>query len=164
MRKGEQAEILEKFYQLHGQAVMRFLARRVTYHQACDLFQDVFLAAANNTEKLIAARSPGAWLLAIAHNLLCNYFRDKRNVVSLTESIPAKEPDTNIFITSVAEAIKLLPQNSQEIMLLRWYDQLTYEEIALVLNIPIGTVRSRLHNAIVKLRKIMAQEQGEIHL
>ncbi len=158
MKKGEHAEILDKFYQLHGQAVMRFLARRVNYHQACDLFQDVFLAAAKNTDKLIAANSPRAWLIAIAHNLLCNHYRDRRNIVSLPESIPAKNPRIPENDTSVQNAIMALPGNYQEIMLLRWYDQLTYDEIALVLNIPIGTVRSRLHNAIEKLRIIMSQE------
>ena len=56
------------------------------------------------------------------------------------------------------EAILKLSDDHRETILLRWYDQLSYEEISQVLQIPVGTVRSRLHHALGKLRLALEVE------
>ncbi len=65
---------------------------------------------------------------------------------------PAQEDDR---LEPMRRAIQTLSSDHRETILLRWYDELGYEEIAQILQIPLGTVRSRLHHALRKLREQM---------
>lgn len=161
MPRQEKARLLENCYREHGPAVMRYLVRRVARQQAEDMFQDVFAAAARHTDRLAAVDSPRAWLLRVAHNLLCTYYRNRRYLSEIRENIVAVEFQSDFEdLEQMRLAIAALPDESREIILLRWYDQLSYEEMAQVLEIPVGTVRSRLHNSVKKLRMIMLPKEN----
>jgi RNA polymerase sigma-70 factor (ECF subfamily) len=66
---------------------------------------------------------------------------------------PAAEADDRL--DGLRRAVAALPQPQREAMELRLVDGLSYEEIAGVLDVPVGTVRSRLHNAVQRLREEM---------
>ncbi|MHC4526099.1 MAG: RNA polymerase sigma factor [Planctomycetota bacterium] len=146
-------EELEVLYAQHGPHVLRYLHRIVGAKWAEDLLQDTFVQALSHLDRLRAVQSPRAWLFRIAHNMAMNTLRQKKMVtgVRLDELIqPASEQDQRLGLmrTAIAE----LPDKHRETILLKWYDQLSYEEIAQVLDISIGTVRSRLHHSLDKLR------------
>ena len=69
------------------------------------------------------------------------------------DELPARDapPDAGLSARRVASAIKSLPAAQREVILLRFIDELSMEEISSVLAVPVGTVKSRLHNAMKAL-------------
>jgi RNA polymerase sigma-70 factor, ECF subfamily len=75
---------------------------------------------------------------------------------------PADEVDSNDCKRMVVEAIQRLDEEAQTILILRFYGELSYEEIAETLQIPMGTVKSRIFRAVKQCRKSFA-EKGLLH-
>lgn len=150
---------LRGLYAEHGPALLRYL-RRLTgqAESAEDLLQETFVQALKGLERLDAALSPKAWLFAIARHLGINARQRRRDMLPLAEEMlrPQERPDPRR--EEVREAIAALPEKQREALQLRLAEGLSYEEIAQALDIPVGTVRSRLHAAVKSLREAMGQE------
>lgn len=101
-----------------------------------------------------------AWLFGIMHNLHVDQIR-KPSVatVVLDDETPipsssASQPD-RLAICDIESALKMLPVEQREILLLVALEEMTYEEVAATLRIPLGTVMSRLSRARERLRALM---------
>lgn len=142
-------------YAEHGPALLRYLHGFTGRRElAEDLLQDTFVQALRGVEGLRRADSPRAWLFAIARHLGINAIRRRRVMAALPEEMAAVPADTgDPRCEDMLRAIGDLPEGQREALELRLRDELSYEEIAQVLGIPVGTVRSRLHNAVQKLRE-----------
>jgi RNA polymerase sigma-70 factor (ECF subfamily) len=147
-------EKLEALYRDSGPHLLSWLERR---HQdpelARDLLHEAFAAAAHHPERFLEAASPRAWLFAIARNLSATHFRRNRPAVELTPDIPADGAPADDRLAAMRQAISNLQPEWREVLELRLDQELSYEEIAEVLDIPTGTVRSRLHHAVRQLRQ-----------
>ena len=139
-------------YQRHGAEVLHYLARRCPADAAHDLLQETFLQVVRQAERLDAVTMPRAWLFGIARNILARHYR--RQPESAIEILPeAAAPATeDARLPAMREAMAALAPELRETLELRIEQELSYEEIAGVLDVPIGTVRSRLHNAVRRLR------------
>lgn len=129
--------------------------------EANDLLQETFLKAFRFFDKFERGTNAKAWLYRIMRNTFINeYRRVKRtpDLVEYDEQISAyqmmprvvQRPDEiegEIFEDEIAVAIAALPEKFKSVIILRDVQDLPYEEIADALEIPIGTVRSRLHRA-----------------
>jgi len=153
---GERADKLARLYEEHGPAVWNYAARHVDRRQdADDVLQEVFLVAARDFDDLDGARSIRAWLVAVARNVIRHRRRRgawMRTTAMEDASLAARQLDVDPRIPAMRDAIGRLPEIYREVLELRIAQDLSYEEIAHVLGIPIGTVRSRLHNAVATLR------------
>lgn len=153
-------ESLESLYRQVGPLLLAYLRRQVGYRvDAEELLQETFVVAAGRTESLDAAGSQRAWLFGVARNLVREHVRRKmrRPVVtlSLEPAAPAiTQPDDRV--EAMRSAIRRLPDAQKEVLELRLSQELSYAEIAEALSVPIGTVRSRLHNAVAALRDDLA--------
>ena len=127
---------------------------------AQDLLQETFLLAIRSKDKLADVSSPRAWLFGVARNIAMNTIRRSPSVVSLPANLSKDCPSPDPRIERMRQAITKLPATLQETLELRLTRELSYQEIATVLEIPLGTVRSRLHNAVSRLRQVM-QKAGE---
>ena len=120
---------------------------------ADDLLQDTFFRAVRNPGRLRDSVSPKAYLFGIARNVRRDALRRRRPAVELPEEMPAPEPAAeDERLEDVRAAIGDLPPPQREALLLKLRHELSYLEIAEVLDIPIGTVRSRLHQAVLHLK------------
>ena len=145
--------------------------------EAHDLLQETFLKAFRFYDKFEQGSNAKAWLYRIMRNTYINdYRRVKRtpDIVEYDEQISAyqmikhdtKRPDeieTEMFEDEIASAISSLPEKFKSVIYLRDVEDLPYEEIAEALEIPIGTVRSRLHRAraiLFEKLKVYARERG----
>lgn len=148
---------LEAMYYEHGPAVMNFLRRRTQTQVAEDLLQETFTQALCHLHRLESVHSVRAWLIGIARNLFMNEFRKKRiRSFDNLHDYPARdEAKENVQLERMRMAIDRLSSEHQEVLLLKWHDELSYKEIAQVLQVPVGTVRSRLHHALGKLRDML---------
>ena len=136
-------------YQQHGAEVLNYLARRCPADAAHDLLQETFLQVVRQSDRLGAVTMPRAWLFGIARNILARHYRQQpENVIEMPPETAAEDAR----LPAMREAIAQLAPELRETLELRIEQELSYEEIAGVLDVPIGTVRSRLHNAVRRLR------------
>lgn len=139
-----------------------------------DLVQEIYIKVFNNISKFNEAMPFHPWIRRIAVNTCINYKRDRNpNVISLNSKINedasieeklASEDDVektmeeeevrNIIKNKLTE----IPEQYRIIILLRYYEDLSYDEIAELLNIPMGTVKNRLYRAKAILEKSLKDE------
>jgi RNA polymerase sigma-70 factor, ECF subfamily len=155
---------------LYGYAVV--LSRNHT--EAEDLVQETCLRALRNIGQLRSDSNVKSWLFTILRNIWLNEVRRWRAAPEMVEAgsdgdaateppDPAKSPH-EVYVSSVEreqvrEAIQRLPVEFREIIILREYEELSYQEIAVVLKCPAGTVMSRLARARSRLRELLAHGQ-----
>jgi len=147
---------LERLFTESATDLARYFSRR---HGVGDLVQDLvqetFLQLARGLRAGRQYKCARGYLFGIARHLSQAAWTERgRNVVvpfePATEEVPAAAPDERI--AAARETIAALPSLQREILELRFSQGLSYAEIAEALEIPIGTVRSRLHHAIAEVR------------
>jgi RNA polymerase sigma-70 factor, ECF subfamily len=139
--------------------------------EAEDLVQETCLRALRAMERLRPDSNAKSWLFTILRNIWFNHLRQWRTAPEIVEldldgNGPNKAADTakdphatyvsNIEQEQVRGAIHQLSQEFREIIILREYEELSYQEIATVLECPVGTVMSRLARARSKLRDLLS--------
>jgi RNA polymerase sigma-70 factor (ECF subfamily) len=129
-----------------------------------DLAQECYYRAFRNWDQFQRKGPRQAWLLIIAKRTCIDWFRSKKNedFVSLETSgeIPQIISDNQDFdqIEAIWKAIHSLQSEYKEVLYLRFAGELNYADIAETLDIPTGTVRSRLHRGL-KMLKVQFQEK-----
>lgn len=153
-------EAFAEVFDRHFGFVHRYIARRAGREQADDIAAQTFTVAFSHRgryrDDLGTARP---WLLGIATNLMRAASRGDQRVASIVERLGAEAPTTPVRGTGAAEddgrlttALARLHPDQREALLLHALGELTYAEIASVLEIPVGTVRSRISRACAALR------------
>lgn len=128
---------------------------------AQDIVQDTLIKAVVHIRKFEPHAKFSTWLIKIATNVYRDYLRKHRPMECLEESLPdgSKSVEdqviTDLSYHEVLKIIATLPYEKRAVFVLKHYYGYAYEEIAQILNCPIGTVRSRLHNAIKQIVKEM---------
>ena len=157
--------------QHHQAAVFALIVRRgISQAVAKELTQDVLLKAYLNINTYRAQASFRTWLLRIAVNHTTNYFHSRAYKEGLktdqkeSDSLPQKEADgfDSDALKHLQALVFELPTHLQEVMVLFAFEQHGYEEIAAVLEIPIGTVRSRIYRARAQLKKAYFSDEEEV--
>ena len=149
----------------HFEAVHRYLRRRVSAELADDLAAETFIRAFQHRGRYRPERADARpWLYGIATNLLRQHFRrEERELRAYARSgaDPCRPDgiDVNASAPNVARALAQLTDGERDVVFLFVWADLTYEEIAEALNVPLGTVRSRLHRGRAKLRELLAPEE-----
>jgi RNA polymerase sigma-70 factor (ECF subfamily) len=132
-----------------------------------ELTQDVFLAAWRKGSKFDASRGRlSTWLMAIAHNLAVDRLRHDRGagrpvlvfVDELPEGAPAEEEDILVERETARQALAGLSPTERQLMSLAYFQGWTAREIAEADGIPLGTVKTRLRTALIKLRKAQSEQ------
>ncbi|MXW59816.1 MAG: RNA polymerase sigma factor [Acidimicrobiia bacterium] len=151
---------LEDAYSLHGGLVYTFCRRMVGESLAEDITQEVFLRAYRNREQFKPERGTLAgWLIAISKNRIIDHFRaeqrhtKRRDVHERIEA--AAEPQIEGAGDSllIAEALRRLPERARKVIALRYFDDLTHQQIADRLRMPVGTVKSDLSRGLAQIRR-----------
>jgi RNA polymerase sigma-70 factor (ECF subfamily) len=164
------AEIFDR----HAAIVFRFLVRRVGRDTADDLLGETFRIAFQRRTSFDQAR-PNAmpWLYGIAGNLMSKHRRTEARRLHATARLigtASHEPLADVVVAGmaaraiwpvVAAGIAELPDGERDALLLYAWEELSYEEIAVALEIPVGTVRSRLNRARRRLRELVGPNGKE---
>ena len=152
----------------HYDSVHRFLARRVGPDLADDLASETFTTAFRVRAGYDPAHGDARpWLLGIATNLVRHHRRAETRrlrayervevprAADLEEDAIAARADASAAGPRMARALARIPDAERDALLLLAWADLTYPEIASALEIPIGTVRSRIHRARQRLRELL---------
>jgi len=161
----------------HGSTLLRFLARRVDPAAAEDLLGEVFRIAFERRSGFEQDRdSARPWLYGIAANVVAKYHRSEArrframarvSARRLLDEDPAERAvaaaDADARWAVVMDAIGTLPEAERQVLLLFAWEELTYDEIALALGVPVGTVRSRLSRGRARLAALTQVRDTLLH-
>ena len=151
-------QALEELFARYRQPIWAFFARRLRGGaRAEELAQDVFVAVLKNAARYTPEAPFRSYLFGIAFNVLA---ADRRRWAQhASASLDTIEPEAQATDMDaglwVRQALGKLSQDDREIVMLREFEQLSYEEIADVLAVPVNTVRSRLFRARMELKRCL---------
>ncbi len=132
--------------------------------EAYDIVQEVFIRAMREKRFFNPDFKMKAWLYRVTSNLCFNTVRNRKRRGTLLEGMMQPEPRPpdqleKVFAgerrSEMMEAMDSLSENHREILVLRYYDDLSYAEIADVLGVKLGTVMSRLSRARKSILQVM---------
>jgi RNA polymerase sigma factor (sigma-70 family) len=171
------AEAFAGIYDRHADALLRFLGRRVGAEVAEGLHGELFRVAFERRKTFDSSRASALpWLFGIASNLLRKHWRAEarrlrasarmaagRELANRHASASASAAafDAHTLFPRVVEAIDSLPAGEREALLLFAWEDLSYQHVADALELPIGTVRSRLNRARGRLRELLGARGKE---
>lgn len=161
-------------YQSKLYSYIFFIVRNVTLAE--DLFQETFMKVITTIRQGSYAESGrfGAWLTRIAHNLIIDYFRQDKgdNVVSNDETevdlfndagLSDDDVETKLVnaqvLSDVRRLVSALPRPQREVVYMRFYQDLSFREIADITGVSINTALGRMRYALINMRR-MADEKG----
>lgn len=135
-----------------------------------DIAQEVFLSVWQNAQAFDASRgSVGGWLMSLAHHKAVDRLRRMRVRRSdvANEAMPdavdvVEEVLRALESERVVRALQMLPPGSREVIVLAYYRGLTQREIAERLGIPLGTVKTRTRDGLLRLREALRSGQEEL--
>lgn len=155
--------------------VIRRYRERLYYHalyivksqdEAYDIVQEVFIRALREPRFFDEDFRIRAWLFRVTSNLCFNQVRDRNRRGAILDAAPREDASHANQLEAVFEgeqrgevmsAMDKLTDEHKDILVLRYYDDLSYAEIADVLGIKLGTVMSRLSRARTRLAEVMGQ-------
>jgi RNA polymerase sigma-70 factor (ECF subfamily) len=152
----------------HATVLFRYLVRRVGMDEAEGLLGELFRIAFERRSSFDCARSDARpWLYGIATNLVAGHRRREARRVNANVRLQATHEETadpaevvaatvdaRRLLPRVTDAIEQLPDEERDALVLYVWEELSYDEIARALDIPVGTVRSRLSRARHTLREL----------
>ncbi|MGD6777410.1 RNA polymerase sigma factor SigW [Sutcliffiella horikoshii] len=171
IKKGDQdafAEIVELFKDKIYQLVYRMIGNS---HEAEDIAQEAFIRAYININSFDVNRKFSTWLYRIATNLTIDRIRKKKpdyyldaevagtegltmySQVAADISLPEEEVETMELQGEIQRQILKLPDKYRSVIVLKYIDELSLIEISEILEIPVGTVKTRIHRGREALRQ-----------
>lgn len=153
------AELVRRHERRVYNLALRMLGRP---EDARDASQDAFVSCYRNLARFRGDAAFSTWLHRIAINACYDALRRRREVLGLDEAPePPPAADHGDAVTTsvdVRRALLAVPEEFRTVLVLHDIQDLGYDEIARILQVPIGTVKSRLHRARVALGRAMAGE------
>lgn len=163
-----------------GELYRRYVERIYNYiyyrtgsvHDAEDLTGKVFFKAMNHISRYKHMGLPfSAWLYRIAHNLVANYHRDRSKTQEISlDNVPGNaltqkdlQPEKRIVksqeVEDLLEVIRELSPNRQELIILKFVDQLSNAEIGQIMRKSEGAIKSLYHRTLIELRGRMNSDE-----
>lgn len=143
------------------------------YDASLDVTQEVFIKVYNSLTRYSSEYKFSTWLYRIAHNAAIDYMRrnsvNQRSLeaenadgtyqlqIESPQPNPEQERERSEWRREIETVVKCLPQVYRELILLRHGQDLSYDEIAEVTNLPLGTVKNRLFRAREMMREIFVE-------
>ena len=153
-------EAFATLFERYAPQIHRYIARRLGSPGADDLLGETFARAFQHRKRFdLSQQSAQPWLYGIATNVVSDYRRaEARRLRAMSRAIGpgdaepmADRLDAKLTARAtgpdLARALAKLPARQRDVLLLHAWADLEYEQIAVALSIPVGTVRSRLHRA-----------------
>ncbi|WP_214416205.1 RNA polymerase sigma factor [Sphaerisporangium fuscum] len=163
----DQPELFAVVFDRHADEIFRYASRRLGADLAEDVVAEVFLVAFRGRARYDGSRPDSRpWLYGIATNVVSQHRRAERRRTQMMARVAPDRPgsfdDRSVErVTAeqlqprLARALSKLSARDRDLLLLVAWTDLTYEDVAQALRMPIGTVRSRLHRVRVKLRRAL---------
>ncbi len=171
---GGREEGFEELVRRYQRPIVGYIYRMLgDYDASLDVSQEVFIKVYNSLEKYSSEYKFSTWLYRIAHNATIDHIRrnsqklqsleteseDGAYQMQLESSVPTPEQnqERKEWKSEIESVVKCLPSAYRELIVLRHNQELSYDEIAEVTNLPLGTVKNRLFRAREMMREIFIE-------
>ncbi|WP_246946092.1 sigma-70 family RNA polymerase sigma factor [Bacillus pinisoli] len=157
---------LEELYELYYQEIFFYLLQRVQQKElAQDLAQDTFLKAFNGLSTFQGRSSIKTWLYRIAHHTFINWYRKESKVSFQPIDLHEFELEQSLYINPesrlygkekqlyILQLLSELKEDYQHVLILREFQELSYDEIGDILDWKISKVKTNLHRAKLELKR-----------
>lgn len=160
------SQAFDEIYARYGQKLFGYFYKMLWKEQqiAEDQTQELFLKLINNAEKFQQGRSLSTWMYSIAHNMCKNEYRKQEVRQKFSNMNPKKEqtisasnPDMRRFRIAVNDVVSALDEDKRSLFLLRFEEELSVPEISSILNLPEGTVKSRIFYLLREMKTQLIQ-------
>jgi RNA polymerase sigma factor (sigma-70 family) len=162
-----QPEALEEAYRTLGPLVMSYLTRYVPQPDVEDVMQKVFYELWRVHERYDPSMSLRGWVLGIARKRAIDHLRKRPDVVVPLDSMREITGDDGrevaerlAWADEVRSALDLLPELQRQVIELAYFDGYTQTEIARVLDIPLGTVKTRTSRGLQRMAGLLESPRG----
>ena len=150
--------LLDRLYRAHAPTALRFAIMLTGERELSeDLVQEAFIRVAAKLDSLREPEAFGAYLTRAVANLAKSHFRHQQVVARHERSVDlttlVENPIDVAASDSMLVALRRLPVQQRAALVLRYYNDASHEEIARVLDIPVGTVKSQLSRGLARLRR-----------
>lgn len=160
-------EALEEAYRALGPLVMSYLSRYVPHPDVEDVMQRVFYEVWRVHERYDPSMSLRGWVLGIARKRAIDHLRKRRDVVVPLDSMREITGDDGrevaermVWADEVRGALDLLPDAQRKVIELAYFDGYTQAEIAAVLDVPLGTVKTRTSRGLHRMASLLESSRG----
>jgi RNA polymerase sigma-70 factor (ECF subfamily) len=152
---------LRELLRRYERPLASFLHRQTGGRDVEDLYQETWLRVVRHADRFDAGRRFSTWLFQIAVNLCRDWHRRPPPEPRTLEDEPsAGELERSDATLDAARLLARLPEGQREVVVLRYFHDLSEDDVAAILDIPKGTVKSRMHQAIARLASLVDAEQG----
>ncbi len=156
-------QVFESIYAEYYGKVMGYIMARIRNRaDAEDLCSSIFMKIYEKYDQYDQSKSAlGTWIFSITRNSLIDHYRKTKPTAELDENMPEDEElDENLLNTEslgeLAEALRKMPEQLRDIIVLRYYDGKPLTEIAEIMNLSYGAVKLRHQNALMLLRQALS--------
>ena len=156
-------ELVEKYQARLYNSIVQIFGPR----DAEDIVQDAFVKAFQKLDSFRGTSSFYTWLYRIAFNTAVSHLRKQPSIISIDElqeaigdnladdgERPGESMERKERSKQIQSALQLLTEEHRTILILREVEQMSYETLANLFQLPVGTIRSRLHRARMCLREV----------
>lgn len=154
-----QQDALEELIRSYYQPIYKFFVRKTSQPQtALDLTQDTFCKLVEHLSDYVPYRDFKAYLYTIAYHICIDYFKKKKDILLaddrafLFQQAPMEEKSEQHY--QMKQVLAQLPEKQRDCIILYYYQQLTYRQIAVILAIPESTVKTRVRSGLAKCRTL----------
>lgn len=157
-RRGDESAVKAVYERFRGPVFAISMRILHDHGLAADATQQTFIKAWQAAESYDANRDLGPWIYAIARRTAIDIYRKtSRSIASedVDTTTPAPALDTIWEVFEVRSALDRLPDEERQVIKLSHFDGLTHVEIADLMGIPVGTVKSRSHRAHKRLLQLL---------
>lgn len=171
---GKHEDGFEELVRRYQRPITNYVFRMLNdYDSSLDVTQEVFIKVYNSLERYSSEYKFSTWLYRIAHNAAIDHIRRRSpNSQSLEAEnkdgayqlqiespnpTPEQERERSEWRTEIEAVVKCLPAVYRELIMLRHAQDLSYDEIAEITNLPLGTVKNRLFRAREMMREIFIE-------
>lgn len=159
-------EAFEVLFERYRGPIWQFFRRRTAdVGRAEELAQDTFVVLLESASRYEARGAFRAYLFGIAYNVLSadqrKATRRRTDPLDFDPASPKGDPDVGLW---VRHALAQLDEDAREILMLREYDELSYQEIAELRRLPVNTVRSKLFRARMALKAALVPAHDSVRM
>jgi RNA polymerase sigma-70 factor (ECF subfamily) len=155
----------QKILNLYKGRIFSYVYRMVkNYHDAEDITFDAFIKCFNALPSFDLSKSFSTWLFTITHNVTMDYFRKNRQEYEYFDDRHASNEDLvqeyeqKRKMERIDQALAMLPPIDRELVILFHKEEYSYQEISGILDMPVTTIKTRLHRARKKLQVLVLQK------
>lgn len=162
-------DAFEEIYTRYSSPLVNFMVRMLhDQSRAEDIFQDIFTKLLERPTIYQKKARFKIWLYRVAVNRCLNEIRNRKkrqfkqqhelDTFEINQQCDNNQLSQIESTIEIQEAIERLPSEQQTVLLLKYYQKLTYPEISQIIKCPVGTIKSRMHYSIQNLRKLLLQD------